>query len=204
MPVTSEIDLINGLILCWHVAESTEELEHLCVQRDIILPPPMHLESRRKQVMATSLLHAQLFPGTILSYTGTGKPVIDSNNHVSISHSGEMLVMMKSSIPCGIDIERIHSRVQKVRHKFLNDDELVETEHASDHIVTQYWTSKEAMFKVSGSDRVFMRSNIFVRDLNADHATAVLIDGAEEIRRKIRFHVNEDMILAWTEACDEE
>lgn len=203
MPVISEIETREGKILRWHVNETVDSLENQCVQIGLGLPPAVHIESRRKQVMVTALLHYRLFPGTRLSYTRTGKPMVDNGQHVSISHSGDVLVMMKSNEPCGIDIERIHPRVRKVRHKFLNDSELLTTTHSSDFTLTQFWTAKEAMFKVYGSDKVFMRSNIFVHDLSETESTAVLKDGQLEIKRKIKYRITGDMMLAWTEKCDE-
>lgn len=203
MPVINEIETAGGKILCWQVNESAGSLEQQCLQYGLEIPPQMHLESRRNQVMATSLLHRLIFPGTSLSYARTGKPMVSNDQHISISHSGDILVMMKSDYSCGVDIERIHPRVRKVRHKFLNDTELLVTTNSSDFTLTQYWTAKEAMFKVYGSDAVFMRSNIFVYSLSDTEAIAELKDGSLEIRRKIRFHINGDMILAWTEHIDE-
>lgn len=150
--------------------------------------------------MVTSLLHHLLFPGTKLSYERTGKPFVNGGANISISHSGNTLVMMRSAEPCGVDIEMVHPRVRKVRHKFLNDAELLITENVDDYRLAQYWTAKEAMFKVSGSDRVFMRSNIFVHNLSSSDATAVLKDGATEITRRIRFRTYDNLVLAWTEA----
>lgn len=186
-------------MLIWHVTEAAEELEQKCVKHELTLPVAMHLESRRNQVMATSLLHRLLIPGTILSYETTGKPLVNNGQFVSITHCGDMLVMMRSDSACGVDIERIHPRVRKVRRKFLNDEELELTRDASDFTLTQYWTAKEAMFKVYGSDEVFMRSNIFVSHLSETESIAELKDASLEIKRKIRFQIIDDMILAWTE-----
>lgn len=203
MPVISEIQTSEGKILIWQVNETAHSLENQCHQYGLDVPPAMHLESRRNQVMATALLHRLLFPGTLLNYAPTGKPMVGNDQHVSISHSGDILVMMKSNYPCGVDIERIHPRIRKVRGKFLSDSELNATTSSSDFRLTQYWTAKEAMFKVYGSDKVFMRSNIFVDNLSDSFATVVLKDGSVVIERKIRFQISGDMILAWTELCDE-
>lgn len=203
MPVTREIETKEGKILLWEVSENSSDLELMCRSKQVELPPPMHLESRRKQVMVTSLLHQMLFPGTILDYEATGKPFVNSDQFVSVSHSANVLVMMRSTVPCGVDIERVHSRVRKVSHKFLNDEELRLNQDASDYKLTQLWTAKEAMFKVSGSDKVFMRSNIFVETLSATEATAVLTDGELKLKRRIRFLEEKDMILAWTERINE-
>lgn len=200
MSVTQEITTNSGKILRWDITEESVELENLCGKAGIPLPETMHLEARRKQVMVTSLLHDLLFPGTKLSYEKTGKPSVNNDAFISISHSGNSLVMMRDVLPCGVDIEMVHPRVRKVRHKFLSDAELLVTENADDYQLTQYWTAKEAMFKVSGSDRVFMRSNIFVHNLSASEASAVLKDGTDEITRRIRFRTFGELMLAWTES----
>lgn len=203
MPITSEIPTEGGKIAWFTIIESIVELEGRCRASGLNTFADVHLEPRRRQLMATALLHHHLFPGMNLSYESTGKPVVDGNAHVSVSHSGNIVVMMRAEFSCGIDIERIHERVSKVRHKFLNDEELARTAGAGHFVLTQYWTAKEAMFKVYGSEEVFMRSNIFVNELTVDQAAAVLKHGSLELKRKIRYRVTEDMMLAWTEPTDE-
>src|ERR1044072_2934362 len=203
MPVSNEIETNEALIVCWDITETVKELEAMCRAKSLPIAPEMHLESRRKQVMVTSLLHHLLFPGTTLNYAATGKPYVDSPRFVSITHSGDTLTMMRSDHECGVDIERVHPRVRKVRHKFLSDAELLVTETATDEVLTQYWTAKEAMFKVNGSDRVFMRSNIFVHNLSDKTARVVLNNEGHETRMKIRFQMHNDKLIAWTETCDE-
>lgn len=189
------------MIECWRITESVNALELLCSDKSVSLTSTFPLESRNKQYMATLLLFARLFPGNSLRYLPTGKPVADNGLHLSISHSADLVVMMRSDIPCGVDIEQIHPRVDKVKHKFLSDEEL--TRNSTLEQLTQYWTAKEAMFKVHGTDTVFMRSNIFVKILSPYEADAVLLDGELEIKRKIRFRVTDNMMLAWTETADE-
>lgn len=188
-------------MLCWKIIESVNALELLCSDNSVSLNSTFPLESRNKQYMATLLLFAKLFPETSLQYLPSGKPVVSNGEYLSISHSGDLVVMMRSAIPCGVDIEQIHPRVEKVKHKFLSDEEL--TRNSTLEQLTQYWTAKEAMFKVHGTDTVFMRSNIFVKILSPSEADAILLDGELEIKRKIRFRVTDNMILAWTETADE-
>jgi phosphopantetheinyl transferase len=192
MPITSEIATEGGKIAWFTIVESIVELEGQCGALGLNTFADVRLEPRRGQLMATALLHHHLFPGMHLSYESTGKPVVDGNAHISISHSGNSVVMMRADFPCGIDIERVHERVSKVRHKFLSDEELTLTAGSDHYVLTQYWTAKEAMFKVYGSEEVFMRSNIFVHKLTADQAAAILRDGSLELKRKIRYRVTED------------
>ncbi len=176
----------------------------LCDAAGINLVNTFALESRYQTYLATQLLCKGLFGTGVLRYHPTGKPYIDQLRKVSISHSGNLVVMMRSVDECGVDLEKIHSRVQKVSHKFLNDEELERVNGAPVETLVRYWCAKEAMFKVYGSQDVFMRSNIFVDDVTEAGAKAVLIDGDLRIPRTIKFHTLDGMMLAWTEVCDEE
>lgn len=203
MPVTEVIPVKSGLIKTWTIAESTAELEGLCRNIEHKTGAAFTLESRYQQYLVTLLLHADLFGNDALRYLSTGKPVVESDAHISITHSGNVVGMMRAETACGLDLERVHERVRKVTKKFLSDDELRAHENDSAENLARLWTAKEAMFKVHGTDTVFMRSNIFVANLSPASADALLVDGEMEIRRNIRFHLNGEMMLAWTEPVDE-
>lgn len=200
MPVNEVIRGEGCSVHSWSVVESTAELESQCLDNGISAMNNFSLESRYQQFLVTQLLFVTMFPGQKLSYESTGKPITNSNSFVSISHSGKIVVMMKSEIACGVDIERIHPRVEKVKHKYLTDDELLRVQSASTEELVRYWTAKEAMFKVHGSEDVFMRSNIFVENVSSSQADVQLRDGELTLKRTIRFRVDGDMMLAWTEA----
>lgn len=204
MPVTETISKHTSTIECWTITESTAELERLCANCGIQPVNNFALEARYRQYMVTQLLFRRLFDLEELRYHENGKPYASGSRSVSISHSGDVVVMMRSQHECGVDIERIHQRVEKVKHKFLSDEELERVEGAAIHTLVQYWTAKEAMFKVYGSQDVFMRSNIFINDVGSSHAHAELRDGDMVILRDIYFHQLNDLLLAWTATHDEE
>jgi phosphopantetheinyl transferase len=203
MPVTESITGKGCVIECWTITESAGELENLCRRAGIEPVNTFALEDRYKQHMTTLLLFNRLFTGHQLRYHSTGKPYVTQGPYVSISHSADTVVMMRADAECGTDIEGIHPRVAKVRRKFLNDDELVRVQDADTETLVRYWTAKEAMFKVYGSETVFMRSNIFVDSVTASLARAELRDGDLILKRTIQYRVVKNMILAWTETTDE-
>jgi phosphopantetheinyl transferase len=203
MPVTEVLPVKGGLIKVWTIEETAEELELLCrnlVHKDA---KSFTLEARYRQYLVTLLLHEDLFAGRELIYLSTGKPVVKDGLHISITHSGNKVAMMRADCACGLDLEGVNERVRKVTKKFLTDGELAEHADGPLDALIRLWTAKEAMFKVHGSDTVFMRSNIFVTNLSPECADALLTDGALEFRRKIRFHITGEMMLAWTEPLDE-
>jgi 4'-phosphopantetheinyl transferase len=85
---------------------------------------------------------------TEIQYKDYGAPfLIDKSLHISISHKNNYVVFGKSPLKIGLDLERISTRVAKIKSKFLNEDELDEFSQESDEIYTQLWAAKEAIYK---------------------------------------------------------
>lgn len=204
MPVTEIISRNACRIECWAITESVAELERLCAESGITPVNNFVLEARYQQYMVTQLLFCRLFENETLKYKPSGKPYVSESRFISISHSGDVVVMMRSESECGVDIERIHPRVEKVKHKFLSDEELERVKDEDFRTLVLYWTAKEAMFKVYGSEDVFMRSNIFVSDVTSLSAHAELRDGELVIERAVYYHLLDEMMIAWTEPYNEE
>ena len=58
-----------------------------------------------------------------------------------------MALVAWSDHPVGADIERITPRILKLKHKFMNQNELHEFDAGNPHDVTLIWCAKEAIFK---------------------------------------------------------
>jgi len=204
MPIVQQITVKKGVILNWQITETVDELEVLCGKAGIMIKNVQQHEMRKKQQMITMLLHKQLHPRLELNYASSGKPYINDAIHVSISHSGEFVTLMSSEIACGIDIEKISAKVIRIRHKFLNDTELSREETHDSVVLTKYWSAKEAMYKVHGSEHAFLRNNIFVEDSTSDVWKLVYQENQVLARRVVKFQVTNNMVLAWTEEDEQE
>ncbi len=87
----------------------------------------------------------------LLRHTPDGAPYIaNSDQQISISHGGGYaLLAVSDSQPIGIDIECYRPQLKRVAAKFLTPQEL-EIYSASESLLLQAWTSKEAIFKALG------------------------------------------------------
>ncbi len=108
---------------------------------------------RNVELMGKLFLLDELIPNSsqnIKTYH-SGKPYLDGfNENISISHSHDKLaIIVDSQKNTGVDIELIRDKVLKIRHKFLNKEEL---ENASNHIEKHiiYWAAKETLYKIYG------------------------------------------------------
>jgi len=135
----------------WKIEESEDFfLSSVPLQRNITHP------HKRLQHLAGRYLLPFLFPDfphEEIEIADTRKPFLpDEQYHFSISHCGDYATAIVSSTErVGIDIEMITPRVDRIKHKFLHEDELVFVDsHAIDqqiNLLTLLWSAKEAMFK---------------------------------------------------------
>ncbi len=94
----------------------------------------------------------------------TGKP-LHSSIWFSISHSGGAVAVAVAEVPVGLDVESVDSlqRVRRLEKRILRSDE-----HCDNPLVL--WTTKEAVFKLEGKDRIFRPADI---DTNRYEGTSI-------------------------------
>src|SRR5690554_6708493 len=81
-------------------------------------------ERRKREYLAVRLLlHSMLQIKTSINYNHCGKPSINNSLNISISHSSELVAVLLSDMPAGIDAESIHRNTEKVASRFLSDNE---------------------------------------------------------------------------------
>ena len=92
-----------------------------------------------------------------------GKPYLVNFPHfISLSHSFDYAaVMISKNKPVGIDIELIKDKIERIAHKFMNEDELtfIDSGHRTEHLYIS-WCAKEAIYKLQGKKNVSFLDNI--------------------------------------------
>ncbi|MEO9851649.1 MAG: 4'-phosphopantetheinyl transferase superfamily protein [Reichenbachiella sp.] len=164
--------------ICTGLAEVELEDQDLINQHGSDLK---HLHPKKKmEFLASRQLIREMCEQMNIAFHGIhkdefGKPyLIDSAYHISISHSYPMVACaLHPNTPCGIDIESARSQLLKIKHKFLNKEEL---EFCGEDLnkLCLHWSTKEALYKIYGRKRL-----IFAEQL------AVLAIGGEEIKAQV-------------------
>ncbi len=92
-----------------------------------------------------------------------GKPFLLNLPHqISLSHSYDYAaVMISENSRVGIDIEIMKEKINRVKHKFLNDDELsfIDNKNTIEHLYV-CWCAKEALYKLNGKKETSFKDNI--------------------------------------------
>ena len=157
----------HTLFAIWQITESVDQLrEAICLREE---EEDMYrlfvAESRKKQWLAYRLLIRELLkPGDFpVEYDQSGKPFLaGSDLHISVTHSDDLAaVIISRNARVGIDIEKIKPRIEKVRDKFLNEEESSSIGKKKGlEQLTIAWCAKEALYKLYGVRNLDFRDNI--------------------------------------------
>ena len=141
-------------------------------------------------------------PSYKIRYDESGKPIINSDLNISISHSKCMAAIVFSEHnKAGIDIEHKENKIVNVQNKFLNDSEKLENEYQSNiDYLTMIWTAKESIYKALGIKGVSFSDNIIIKNINKNKSHGYYISGKEKYKFDLIFFSIEEYILCYAQS----
>ncbi len=193
----------------WKITESTSELKSVTALTadEEQAWSSFKSESRKKQWLAArrilALMHEKQH--TII-YNEQGKPALnESDTHISITHSRDMAaVITRKDRPAGIDVERITDRIERVKERFLPQEEL-DRIGDNDRLEKLYilWGIRECLFKTAGNPHLDYRSDIKVEPFdylcnNEGRCEAWLNVAGSPQKVKLAYEKIEDYLLVYT------
>lgn len=179
MPLFKSIHLDEYCrIHLWKLQESEEELfkgielkkSHLDRYRG--MQSPIH---RRGFLSIRHLLKIEGYTDKDLYYDSMGKPHLEDDTYISITHSFDftaIIVSKKNAV--GIDIEKLRDKIIKIAPKFTTYT-LIDHEHNKPETIkklTCIWGAKESIYKIYPKPGLSFLQNIDVLDFHlADEKT---------------------------------
>lgn len=123
-------------------------------------------------------------------------------HHFSISHSHEFAaVIISETCLVGLDIEKIHPKIERIAHKFMSDIEMSYLQHEN-RILQLYacWSAKEALYKLYGKKGVSFKDHILLNPFEYTSSGQIMatlaIDGFFKYF-SISYQLVENYMLAW-------
>lgn len=184
----------------WHITETEDFfLNKVPLQNDIT-----HWHKRLQHLAGRYLLQELYpeFPYHLIEIADTRKPFLpDEKYHFSISHCGDYAaVIVSEEIRVGIDIELVTPKVDLIKHKFLDEEEMLLVQKNDLQHLTLLWNCKEAVFKWYGNGGLDFKKNIIVKKISIDDDYGFvdcLFVKEEEKRLRINFNFFDKLSLAW-------
>lgn len=145
------------------------------------------IEKRKQEFLQARVIRDQIVDGTEIIYNEDGKPFLkDNSQFISISHSENYIGMVCAPFNIGMDIEEINERVNKIKNRFLNEQE-IESFGKDTLSLTIAWTIKEALFKLNDRKGIDFRKELLIKEkINDTYLCQMLeLDGWHSVRIKV-------------------
>ena len=198
----------------WEISESVDVLYSQLIlnEEEQQLYNSFKNDVRRLHWLSYRNLLKELVPSDEYSYVvydEYGKPYMANELHLlSVAHSGKFsAAIISKRSPVGIDIERIHPKIEKIVSKFLSPAEISQITVANRlEQLYVYWGAKEALYKLYGKKQLIFEEDIMINSFTyteKGELEARII--TEEINKKYSLYYEkiEDYMLVFVEEDEE-
>ncbi len=201
MPFLKEFIInYNTKIKLWKI--NTGELNNfeLDVYDSSLLKSKKSQLAKEQFLAVRKILHHEN-PSYKIRYDESGKPSINSDLNISISHSNLIAGIVFSGFNhTGIDIEDKESKIINIQNKFLNESEKLKDEYQSDvDYLTKIWTAKESIYKALGIKGISFSDNIVIKNIKKNKGYGYYINGKEKYKFDLMFFSIDNYILCYAQ-----
>ena len=158
MGILKIIEENNCIISLWKINETLDALMQLSANRKI---PDFNNEKRKKEYLASRLLLKDIAPNTKITYNEYSAPKLENGEHISISHSKNLVAIIFSKQKVGLDIEQISEKPSRLSSKFITEDV---HQNLTEEKATLIWCVKEAIFKWHQKGNIDFKKDIKIKE----------------------------------------
>ena len=191
-------------IYLWTISETFDELysDNILTEKSKIRINNMKSQLHQRAFLSVrKLLQIASLIDHDLDYDLAGKPFLNNNKFISISHSHEMSAIIISDRPVGIDIEIKKEKVLKIVDKFMDTNHLLNLSH-TDKIkkATIIWGIKETVFKIKNIKGISFKNHISENNFNlTDKNTQAKLTVNNKVENfNVFFEEVNNYVLVWS------
>ena len=165
MPFLKDFIINNKTkIILWKIIPGELEDKHLSEDDKSLLKIRKEKKSREYFLAARKLLKNE-HPELVINYDLNGKPHLNNQKGISISHSNEIVAIgISNELDFGIDIQYKTDKIFKIKNKFLSKNESKFLDKTDDiDFLINIWSAKESIYKALGKEEIS-----FSKDLEID------------------------------------
>ena len=162
MPFLKDFIINNSTkIMTWNIVSGELDESHLN-EHDKNLLNKRNEQVSREHFLAVRKLLSIENPDININYDQNGKPYLNKNKGISISHSNKLVgIGLSNEIDFGIDIQIKTDKIFNIQKKFLSKNELLQLESINTiESLTKIWSAKESIYKLLGKKGVSFSSDI--------------------------------------------
>ena len=161
--------LINNLtkVILWKIIPGELSEKHINEDDKKLLKIRKGKKSKEYFLAVRKLLENE-DPELNIDYDSKGKPFLNKQKGISISHSNEIVaICISNEIDFGIDIQYKTDKIFKIKSKFLSKNESKFLGKKDDlELLTKLWSAKESIFKALGKEGVSFSDDLEINTIN--------------------------------------
>jgi len=195
----------NFQFAIWKMEEQLDELVNQAslAAADLARLNSFSHQARKKEWICVRLLLKKLHKNISIRYLESGRPVLENSSaHISISHTKDFAgLILSASQVVGIDLERIHPRIEKIAHKFVSAEEekfLGGANHLEKLFVV--WGVKEVLFKMHSIGELIFKEHLIVDPFvfgGQGAVTASVMKGIFQKKYTLNYKLQDDLLITW-------
>jgi len=168
MPFLKDFLINNSTkIILWKIIPGELSETQLSEDDKCLLKTRKHKNSKEYFLAVRKLLENE-DPELTIDYDLKGKPFLNKQKGISISHSNEIVAIgISNEIDFGIDVQFKTDKVFKIQSKFLSQMESKFFEKKNDlESLIKVWSAKESIYKALGKDGVSFSKDLEIDTVN--------------------------------------
>ena len=155
------------LQLCFADLAAAKLDEHALIGAELKQYNSFTNQQRKKTFLGVRMLRKALKINTPIIYLPSGKPsLFDANEHISISHTKEIVAFATSEQPIGIDIEEKSRNCTQIINKFVSVHEKNLYQQLQGNWPLELWCAKEAAYKLYDLPGLSFKEEISIHGRN--------------------------------------
>lgn len=130
----------------------------------------------------------------------SGRPYLGvERKPLSLSHCDGFVAAIHADVSVGIDVERISSRVQKIKNYFMRNEELDLLGEENERLILA-WSAKESIYKWLGEKHLGYKSQLCIRSIDfMGQAMEIEINTKDHsLIQPVFFRQDSEKVLTWT------
>lgn len=184
-------------IFVWKITETFEELfgQVILNDRNRVRLDGMKSEMHQRAFLSVrKLLQETGHTDLDLYYDEYGKPHLNNEKHISITHSHDFSAIIISDKTVGIDIELQRDKIIRIADKFCDSEfQFLESKKTQDYIrkLTVIWGAKEALFKIRNEKGISFKDHIIVNSFDLELKQTIAELHFDSLLKDFKIHFEE-------------
>jgi len=198
MPLYKTISFsLTTQILVWEITETFDDLFDQVLLNDINMIRVKNMKSdlhQRGFLSVRKLLQEAGYNDFDLYYDESGKPHLNDENFISITHSFHFSAIIISEQKAGIDIEMQREKIIRIADKFVDSEfHFLKPEKTQEYIrkLTVIWGVKESIFKIRNEKGISFKDHIQVNTFKIDDKKTTAVLEFENVKQQFSIYFEE-------------